>query len=360
MTDDVAHGFPEQVKAIALDANCMPRGLLDLGKIATLVEIIEELERDIEVWVLEPVLWEWSEHLLDSIAQNIGPFTKTLAAAERAGLEIPSWPGIPDEATNIDSLVTALSTSLKETGAEIVRLSKHPNAAVQGIKDQILQTGSARRKTDTNTRPRGYSGSRVKTGAADSASFNLLEERAGSELRNIVLVSGDRDAAAHFSCRPSPYIVKDLFQLRKYMLSLTSGAELAASQFLERIYGELPEVDESTLRAIQTEDDGNVVKVSGWDLDRYLNTKVSVIRIDSVDDADNIEVSHSYASASVQATVSVEIEGVWWDGGFSRLENDYSPAWNVAATLEVFGENNLGEWELQVEKIYLHGVKGQQ
>ncbi|WP_143232876.1 hypothetical protein [Actinoplanes regularis] len=284
MSVDEKFNFPDNVVAIALDTNSMPRGLLDLSKIEDLVNIIEEQERDIAVWILEPVLWEWAEHLRDSISRTVEPFENSLAAARRVGLDVPNWPGLPSGATEIEHLVKVLSDSLEGAGAEIVRLATHPLAAVQGIRDQILQTGAARRKTDSGGNQKILGGSRVKTGAADSASFNLLEQRASTQLRNVVLVSADRDAVVHFKGRESPIMAKDLWQTRRGLLTLTPGSELALNEFLGKIYDQLPEIDQAALRLVPTDDYGNLVRASGWDLDRYLNTKTFVTQIDSVDE----------------------------------------------------------------------------
>ena len=50
------------VRAVVLDANVMSRGRLTLDVIDEIVAVIEERELDAEVWVPEPVVWEWAEH----------------------------------------------------------------------------------------------------------------------------------------------------------------------------------------------------------------------------------------------------------------------------------------------------------
>jgi hypothetical protein len=54
----------EALHALAFDANAFPRGHLNLELLIKWSELCEK--SNLELWIAEPVLWEWAEHVAEN------------------------------------------------------------------------------------------------------------------------------------------------------------------------------------------------------------------------------------------------------------------------------------------------------
>lgn len=192
--------IPQSLEAIALDTNSGARGLLDLEGLEKLVDVINDQDLAIEIWIPEPTLWEWAEHANELASRTSTSFDAARVRLERSGLEVPAAFGYPSSTEQVidvleERLQDLYNEALGTEAVRILRLKDHPQSAVEGLKDQILRRGAGRTKSDDG-RP-------VKTGAADSSAWRLLAEEARS-LDNIVLVTRDSDAERHFVDSPAP------------------------------------------------------------------------------------------------------------------------------------------------------------
>ncbi|MBB4982520.1 hypothetical protein [Streptomyces nymphaeiformis] len=97
-------------------------------------------------------------------------------------------------------------------GITLVKLTG--DSAIEGLRDQILQTGPGRRKDG------------VKTGASDSAWLRDVLRKAGGNFESVVLLSSDRDVvAACRELRVNPPRMLNIHDLNKTLFRFVSGPE---------------------------------------------------------------------------------------------------------------------------------------
>ncbi|MEP9363037.1 TetR/AcrR family transcriptional regulator C-terminal domain-containing protein [Nocardioides sp. CN2-186] len=82
--------LPETLVAVCLDANCMGEGRLRLSAVEELADLIDTQELSVEVWVPEPVVWEWAEHIYDQFLESKTQFALGWQALEHGGFESPT------------------------------------------------------------------------------------------------------------------------------------------------------------------------------------------------------------------------------------------------------------------------------
>jgi hypothetical protein len=336
--------IPQEVIACALDANCMPKGRLVLDHVVQLADVIDEQDLDVEIWIPEPVVWEWAEHLFDDLNRARERYTDTLDDADAAGLEVPDG-AAADEMTELHSVVTGIEDALNDVDHVVVlSLSTYPTAAVQGLRDQVLQLGVGRRKTDPD-------GKGVKTGAADSATFRLIEHRAGLNLVRVVLISADKDARTYFEESPGPQILKSIWSAKRSLLKLLTGSEAAHEAVKQAVAEDLPDLE--TLAGATLEGGSHAFSEHYFDQSRYLTTEISALGVDSVVAVTDVEVSKSdgYATAQARITVALQLEAVWWDDFDDRLEHEWEPAYEVPATAQVSLTYEDDNWTVTVDHI---------
>lgn len=336
--------IPQDVIACALDANCMPRGRFVLEQIEGLSEAIESQELDIEIWIPEPVVWEWAEHLFDDVKRAREPYEAALARAEAAGLDPPS-DATEDGLAELRTVIAGLEDALEEIpGVRLLPLSEYASIAVEALQDQILQTGAASRKP-------GRDGAGVKTGAADSASFRLIEQQAAGELDKVVLVSADKDATRHFGGEVRPHVVSGIWAAKRSILQLLTGSEAARDAVQQAIVEQLPELD--SLATATLEGGSNAFSETYFDEMRYLMAEITALGIDAVESVGDIEVSKSdgYATALATVRLSLQIEAVSWDDFDDRLSHEWEPAYEVPGTAQVSLTYEADAWSVSVDHI---------
>ncbi|WP_329064877.1 hypothetical protein [Streptomyces sp. NBC_01429] len=196
------------LQAIALDTNAFGKGLPDLEHLRKLSELTARI--GIEIWVPEPVAWEWAEHLdreVELFRRSVSPIFRTM---KRGGLkgEPPTLPASGDREI-IDEFLFQLSSL---PGVTVVYLTGE--SAINGLRDQILQTGPGRRKDG------------VKTGGSDSAWLRDILAKAGGDFTRIALLSKDRDIReACKTLRVSPPYMLSLYNLNRYLFRFVNESE---------------------------------------------------------------------------------------------------------------------------------------
>lgn len=232
--------IPQTVQAIVLDTNSGARGMLDLGSLQQLIDVLDDQELDTEIWIPEPTLWEWAQHAHELIADISSVVRKHEKSLQRSGIE--SFVDLDDEFT-LEEIVELLEDKLadlyRESGAEairVLRLVDFPAAAAEGLRDQVLLRGAGRRKNG------------IKTGAADSTSWRLLADAAGRyRLSDVVLVTRDEDAQRHFAATSDPILLPGIWDVKQQLQQLENGSRAAAEAVRRAVSLTLPRLDEVAL-----------------------------------------------------------------------------------------------------------------
>jgi hypothetical protein len=170
--------------AAVFDANCFSEGRPDLDHLALLADRLAVL--NIGVWVPEPVAWEWAEHLAvdwDAARVNVAAAGKRL---KKAGLQTYTSPY-----SGKDSVVDAFMQQLQQI-PHVTLIPLTADSAYDGLRDQILQHGPARRKDG------------VKTGASDAAWLRDVLRRTGNSPSALLMVTEDQDIPRAFEAWGMP------------------------------------------------------------------------------------------------------------------------------------------------------------
>lgn len=328
------------VRAIALDANVMHRGRLSLDVLQEILEVVEEQELQAEVWIPEPVLWEWAEHAWTDLAAHAEKHNALRESLVVAGLD--DWiPPLPDGA-DVEAILASVENTL--AGLEqvrVLRLRDAPGAAHGGLRDQVLQVGAGRTKS--------ASSKSVKTGAADGTSFRLIESAAGGNLSDVVLVSGDGDALRYFAEQDRPSVFRSWADLRGELINLRPRDEVATENFIALAREILVSGDHGTVasRALAARHDTIRTFLGS---ERYLETTMSIDSVRTVDEVRDVEISEdgSFATALVVGSVDVELTGLQWNDVDDVLDRDVEFVHDVAAELNIEARLADGEWSFSV------------
>ncbi|MGC5172122.1 hypothetical protein ACLQ2Q_15880 [Microbacterium sp. DT81.1] len=345
--------IPQSVKAIALDTNAGSRGLLNLEAIDELIDVINAQELQVEIWIPEPVMWEWAEH-----AHDLAMTTKAVAETASRRLERSGIAEFAktDYSLTIDEVIDIIEDRLSEfyleDGSEavrVLRLESFPDAAVNGIRDQVLRLGAGRTKPDGDQA--------VKTGAADSASWRLITD-AASSLDEVALVTADSDAARHFVSGSKPVIVRDIWAAKNALLRLTKPSVQAVKDVALAIQNDLPQLSEADLYRAHTV--GGLPSSLIPARDSSYDPTVRVLGIDRVLEVENIEVSRADETATAIAVVEVHIvvDFLRWDAESESLESDQLEDSGIRAVAQVSAESGGklgGPWYAWVDDLELHG-----
>lgn len=315
MPKDAVIAVPQDLVAVVLDTNSMPKGQLDIRRIEELASIIEEQELDAEIWIPEPVVWEWTEHLFRSVRDAAAAYGKALTLATEAGLIVgeAAVPEVLADVQVISSNVEAAVEALE--GVRILRLADAPHAAVDGLRDQVLQLGTGRRKSAGSEKL-------VKTGGADSAALRLVTHAMhGRPLALAVVVSADRDTVAHFGAT-TPVIIPQVWAVKQSLLALENGSDAARTDVEEALFKQVVGDDSETVLGAELNLTSAVARRIGPEMQSYLNMSVALIRVSDLTDFRGVEVSRTdgYATAEASAIVDLQVDGVWWDAESDRLE----------------------------------------
>lgn len=335
--------FPEDLLAVCLDANAMSRGRLNLDAIEDLSNVIESQELDVQIWVPEPVVWEWSEHLAATLTEARTQYEDARGQVEAAGVSEFIGGGW-ESAVDVDEVVAGIHTALENLeGVTVLTFARHADVAVEGLRDQVLLRTPGRRK------------SKVKTGAADSSSFRLALSELGRNGGSMVVVSGDQDATSYFTGNPSVVLVNSLSRAKAGIVAMRTGSEIAVGRVREAVLARLPHLLRVELGAPEV-DGVAVLDVDSRLRGRVVESNVELVSIDHVVAIDEVEVSQSegYGTALVEALVSVERELQVLSDVNELIEMDVETFDGLRAGLEVSAESDNGiDWDIVIDKVHL-------
>lgn len=334
--------LPEDLVAVCLDANCMGEGRLKLSAIEKLGALIDEQDLDVDIWVPEPVLWEWAEHLHSQFDTARTGYLSAWEALKRGGWTVPQeLPNLGP--AQVEDTLTGLREALEAIECTVLDLSSYPQIAANALRDQTLLTGVGRRK------------STVKAGAADSASFRLLDaalkETGGP--RTVALVSADQDARTFFTQRPDVVIVPSVWDLQRSVTAMRNGSEIAADQARQAMRELLPQLSPWILE--DTPIEGSPELRAGSRLTGH--EVASTLRLESVDSVVDIEfidvsVRDDYAIAEVDALVTVERGMQVLSAVNDQIEYDVESFDGVRGRLQVSAMRGPQAWSVEVEEIH--------
>lgn len=202
------------IKAIVLDANAF--GASVEPNVATIENWAAACENhDAQLWIPEIVAWELAQrvkHQADEMAHSLAVHN---TKRHKWGFPPLSKPALLTEVEVIDRLERA--------GAIIVPLTG--DAAVAGVRDQVLLLGPAVRKKD------------VKTGAADSAWIRSVIEHNGGGTEDLILVTGDQQAVEKTCAALEvdlPRIAKNLGEIQ-HLLNESSSATAEQTEKYQKL-----------------------------------------------------------------------------------------------------------------------------
>ncbi|MEU3645263.1 hypothetical protein AB0E59_17915 [Lentzea sp. NPDC034063] len=172
----------KKLVAVVVDANAYGKVGPDLKRLANLAADLAKI--GVELWVPEPVAWEWAEHLSVEWDAARKVVNDQLRHLSRAGLPASS---ITPSYSGPEDLVSAFLQVLGDTPhLKIIELTGAN--AVAGLKDQILQRKPAKTK----------SSDRVKTGGSDSAWLRDVVAKAGAP-DALLFLSQDTDIRSAYT-----------------------------------------------------------------------------------------------------------------------------------------------------------------
>jgi hypothetical protein len=186
MTETAHEPLPEwvsKVRAIGIDTNALGKGGYHGPQLGELARQARQ-HGGLELWIAEPVVWEWAEHLhkarTDFNAQRI--------SLKDAGIEIVAQPAeIQDSLQYVETAISALGDHVKIISVESV--------AREALKDQVLVRSPGERVFRNGSNGATSNGKKLKTGAADSAIYRAYHHQARSDGDSYVVLSADSDVA---------------------------------------------------------------------------------------------------------------------------------------------------------------------
>lgn len=341
MSKPLPVSLPLDLLAVVLDTNSTG-GDLQLPRIAELADLMDEQDLDeAEIWIPEPVIWEWAEHTYRRLKSFEGASRKL----DISGLpELRTSGGLPN--WSVADVVSSIDDALKRIDrVSILRLVDQPQAAIQGLRDQVLQIGAGKLKGD------------VKTGAADSAILRLVEEAAGDSLEDrCVVVSADGDTRRHFANVVSPIVIRDMHLLRLSVLAMvpseqevTDAASEAIQNYLRRFVADVGEqLEYETL-------DGDVDRATSWHENYGAERSVGVSHLDRIGPVEIVEVSRKagYAAANADITLTLYSQSVWYDPRSDSTEQDDEVFSDVPAVASVWADRDGDHWEVRIETLFV-------
>ncbi|GAA0911044.1 hypothetical protein GCM10009559_81920 [Pseudonocardia zijingensis] len=214
-----------KLKAAVFDANSYQSGP-DLGNLAANVERLQRA--GLQAWVSEAVVLEWAEHLASDWREASVKSNQARKRLRRARLKAPDSPYKSEE-----EVIADFEQQIHQIeGLQILPLTAEN--ALQGLKDQILLRGPAKRKDGTDP------SSGVKTGASDSAWLrDVLDKAGGAE--PVLFITEDKDVTrALDSWGYSNIVTRARSQLRESLFEVSLDADAVTSIVLNFFRERLP------------------------------------------------------------------------------------------------------------------------
>src|SRR5919108_404665 len=140
----------DNIRAIAIDTNVFRNGRYSRRQLETLAR--EARAVSVELWLPEVVVWELAAHAADDY-EEVHQLTGAIKRLAAAGLEV----SLEGFSLSRDEVIDHVIDDISQFGAPVRIIPASEGAALEGLKDQVLQ------------RIQGEVQSGVRTGAADGA-----------------------------------------------------------------------------------------------------------------------------------------------------------------------------------------------
>lgn len=186
MTDNTHEPLPEwvpKVRAIGIDTNALGKGGYHGPQLRELARQAKQ-HGEVELWIAEPVVWEWAEHLHKARTD----FNAQRTSLKDAGIEVAAQPA------EIQDSLQYVETAIAELG-DHVRIISIESVAREALKDQVLVQAPGERVYRNGSTGATSNGKKMKTGAADSAIYRAYHHQARSNGDGYVILSADSDVA---------------------------------------------------------------------------------------------------------------------------------------------------------------------
>jgi hypothetical protein len=170
-----------KVRAIGIDTNAVGKGGYNDAQLRGLARQAEQ-HGGLQLWIAEPVLWEWADHLREDRAE----LNKIRTKLKGAGIEVDPQPA------EIDDALKFVQDGVLGMGQHVKIVSIEPVAA-EALKDQVLVRSPGERITRDGRAVKNKNDKSVKTGAADSAIYRSYHHQANGKSDTYVILSGDSD-----------------------------------------------------------------------------------------------------------------------------------------------------------------------
>ncbi|SFR29085.1 hypothetical protein SAMN04488564_1179 [Lentzea waywayandensis] len=260
--------------AVVVDANSYGKVGPDLPRLASLAADLAKI--DVQVWVPEPVAWEWAEHLAAQWVAARNVVNDQLSHLSRAGL--PASSINPSYLSREDLISKFLSVLTDTPHVKVVELTGA--SAIEGLKDQVLQRKPAKTK----------SADLVKTGGSDSAWLRDVVAKAGEPDR-VMFLSKDAD-------------IKSAYAAWGYGQPLVREANTVRASLFEYVFASIDE-EWMIARYLADQLPLNLDDATKSDAVQLVGTTVDVLEAVDLD-----WEHHGLISASL--TKLTKLAGLWW------------------------------------------------
>lgn len=219
----------EKIRAIGIDTNAIGRGEYNESQLRELARQSNE-HGGIELWIAEPVVWEWAEHLHRTRTE----FNKQRTNLKGAGIEVAAQPAeLLESLKFVEQAVLGLGENVK-----IVPIGP---VAVEALKDQVLVRDPGERVLRN---PGAKSSRHLKTGAADSAIYRAYNHHAHKKSDQYVVLSNDKDVErAHKAWGFNVKIVKLRDELNDDVFRMIPAPEYLVKECVALMFTNLSEFD---------------------------------------------------------------------------------------------------------------------
>lgn len=191
-----------RLQAVVVDASVMgERGDLRLSALRRVSELAAR-DGHLEVWVTEPVLWEWCEHAAREYRAAASALTGSASRLDKAGV-----PVAPHLVLSDDQVRDQVADAVRAVPCVRV-LELDPQDARDALRDQVLVLGPGKRAAAQGDK-------RIKTGASDSAWIRSAYRRAGRDSGRYAVLSADGDVRQAYEAWgwPPPLILRNVNDL---------------------------------------------------------------------------------------------------------------------------------------------------
>lgn len=298
-----------RVRAVVVDANAMGKGG-DL-RLPTLRRISDVAARagKLQLWVPEPILWEWCEHATREYNAAAGALAAAATRLSKAGVPIdPLALTLEQVRAHVEAAVRAVPL--------LCVLDLHPEDALMALRDQVLDLTPGERVSAAK-------GATVKTGGSDSAWIRAVHRAADGDSSAYLIVSADGDIPAAYAAWgiTPPLMLQNVNEFTRVLEgaafpSLTSGIvqEVVTRLLAEQWYEP----------AFDVVDEGGVGRYVVGDDDKYLQIDLALDHVVDVAAVAQLAVVDRVGSVQGSLFLRAVVSVVGWYRGqhHDRLESE--------------------------------------